>query len=191
VLAGSNNPEAFTISANGAIVAGNPLTFQGFEEISGGSGPGDSVLGTAADDLFGVSSSGPITAYGMTLTGFESFSGGGGTDRLQGADATNETFLIGPTGVSVLGTLGMFSDFEVLAGGSGGSDTLAGPSLLGGPASIWTITQNNAGRIAGYSFEDIETLRGGTGDDTFVLIPSATIGRIGCSTDFALLFNME
>lgn len=176
LLVGTNLPEAFTISAEGITVAGRNVTFAGFETVQGGSGAGDSITGSDAADVFTVSASGKVTAYGASLLGFEFLSGGGGTDRLQGSDTGNESFMIGPTGVNVLGNFGLFTEFEVLAGGDG-NDTIvslwaAGSSLL------WSLTGDKSGIVAGYAFEEIETLKGGAGDDAFAFLVGAFVNRI-------------
>jgi hypothetical protein len=49
--------------------------------------------------------------------------------------------------------------------GNGGSDTLVGPNL----SETWIITGNNAGRVAGASFRNVQNLTGGTSMNIFKL----------------------
>lgn len=176
VLAGTSGAELFTVTPNGVVVGGGSgYVFQGFETVQGGSGI-DTVTGSADNDQFGVSSNGTVTAYGSTLQTFEVVSGGGGSDRLQGDNATNESFTIAATGVSVGGVSGSFVSFEVISGGNG-SDLLIVPSVAGG-STLWTISRANGGEVAGLSFSNIETLRGGSGDDSFAILPSGSIARV-------------
>lgn len=173
VLVGTSGADLFTVTLNGVFVGGQ--VFQGFETVQGGSGI-DTVTGNAGDDQFGVSSNGTVTAYGSTLQTFEFFSGGGGNDRLQGDNATNESFTIGAVGVSVGGVSGVFVNFEILSGGNG-SDSLIVPSAVGS-STLWTISRANGGDVAGIAFSNIETLRGGGGDDTFAILPAGSVSRV-------------
>ncbi len=173
VLAGTSGADLIIVTANGVLVAGQ--VFQGFEKVQGGLGQ-DTVTGGAEDDQFGVSSKGTVTAYGSTLQAFEFVSGGGGNDRLQGDNATNEAFSVGAMGVSVFGVSGSFLSFEVLSGGNG-NDSLIVPSLAG-VSTMWTLSRTNGGEVAGLTFSDIETVRGGSGDDTFAILPSSSVARI-------------
>lgn len=176
VLSGTSGAELFTVTPNGVFVGdGSGYVFQGFESVQGSSGI-DTVTGSADDDQFGVSSNGTVTAYGSTLQTFELVSGGGGSDRLQGDNGTNESFTIGATGVSVGGVSGSFVSFEVLSGGNG-SDLLNVPSVAGG-STLWTISRANGGEVAGLAFSNIETLRGGSGDDSFAILPSGSVARV-------------
>ena len=176
VLLGSGASDLFTVTANGVIVSGaSGQIFQGFEMLQGGAGL-DTVTGGASDDQFGVSSNGTVTAYGSTLQGFEILSGGGGLDRLQGDNATNESFTISAAGVSVVGVPGTFQNFEIVSGGNG-SDSLSVPSAVGG-STLWTISRTNGGEVAGLAFSNIETLRGGLGEDTFAILPTGSIARV-------------
>ncbi len=173
VLAGTSGADLFTVTAKGVLVGGQ--VFQGFEKVQGGLGQ-DTVTGGAEDDQFGVSSKGTVTAYGSTLQAFEFVSGGGGNDRLQGDNATNEAFTVGAAGVSIFGVSGSFLSFEVLSGGNGNDSLIV--SSLAGISTLWTISRTNGGEVAGLTFSDIETVRGGSGDDTFAILPSSSVARI-------------
>lgn len=176
LLAGTSGADLFTVTANGVFVGGvSGQVFQGFETVQGGAGV-DTVTGNADDDQFGVSSNGTVTAYGSTLQSFEVISGGGGYDRLQGDNGTSESFTIGETGVSVGGVSGSFVSFEVLSGGNG-NDSLTVSSAVGG-STLWTISRANGGEVAGLVFSNIETLRGGSGDDSFAIQPSGSVARV-------------
>lgn len=176
ILAGTNGADLFSVTANGVSAGGvDGLFFQGFETLQGGSGV-DTVTGGADDDQFGVSSNGTVTAYESTLQGFEFLSGGGGIDRLQGDNATSELFTIGAVGASVSGIAGVFVNFEIVSGGNGG-DSLSVPSGTNS-STAWTISRTNGGEVAGYAFANIETLRGGSGEDTFTILPTGSVVRI-------------
>ena len=176
VLAGTSGADNFKITASGVIVGGVPgPIFQGFETVQGGAGQ-DTLMGSSADDQFGVSSNGTVTAYGSTLQAFEIISGGGGNDRLQGDNANNESFTIGPSGLTVAGVSGSFVDFDIVSGGNG-SDSLF-VSSVAGASTNWTISRDNGGDVAGVLFANIETLRGGGGDDSFAILPSGSIARL-------------
>src|SRR5262249_12759439 len=47
--------------------------------------------------------------------------------------------------------------------GNGGIDTLVGPNIN----ATWSITNTNAGSVAGIAFSNIQNLAGGTGNDLF------------------------
>ncbi len=176
ILSGSTSAEAMVISSNGVTVGGSKFTFQGFETINGGLTGQDTISGTHESDTFFVSPT-AVSAFGSQLIGFEFLQGGGGTDRLQGSDQFQETFTVGPSSVKVNNMTSTFSEFEVLSGG-GGNDIVVGPGAVGGPRVQWLISEMNAGSVAGILFDAIETVRGGAGDDTFVILPSGTMNRI-------------
>jgi Ca2+-binding RTX toxin-like protein len=176
VLAGTSGADLFSVTADGVFSRNVPnQIFQGFETLQGGLGV-DTVTGQDQDDLFGVSSNGTITAYGSRLLGIERVIGGGGADRLQGDNGTNEVFTISTTGIKVAGVAATFLDFEILSGGDG-NDSLVVPSNAGSPTT-WTISQTNGGEVAGLTFANIETLRGGFGDDLFVMSPTGSVARV-------------
>lgn len=176
VLSGSTSAESFAIGSDGVRIDGSGLLFQGFETINGGTGNGDSISGTAVDDTFFVSPS-SVSAFGSQLLGFEKYFGGGGSDRLQGSDSLNEVFNLTTDGVTINNMTAKFSEFEILDGGSG-NDTIIGPSVAGGLRTRWTVEDTNTGSVAGFSFAGIETLRGGTGEDVFVMQPNGQVSRI-------------
>lgn len=176
VLIGTASADLFTVTSSGVTIGGlSGQVFYGFETLQGGSGL-DTLTGTAADDQFGVSSNGTITAYGSTLQGFEQFSGSGGSDRLQGDNATNEAFLVGPQSISVTGVAGAFASFEIVSGGNG-TDSLSAAGAAG-TSILWTVSRTNGGEVAGVVFSNIETLRGGNANDTFAMLPSGSVARI-------------
>ncbi len=176
VLAGTSGSELFTVTAEGIRIGTSPeQVFQGFETLQGGLGI-DTVTGQDQEDLFGVSSNGKVTAYGVTLLGFETITGGGGFDRLQGDNATNESFTIGTTGIKVGGVIPTFLSFEVLSGG-GRNDSLIVPSSVE-ISTAWTISSTNGGEVVGLTFANIETVRGGLGDDLFTMLPTGSVARI-------------
>lgn len=176
VLAGTSGPNFFLVKPDGIIARDTPgLIFQGFETLNGGNGQ-DTVSGLDSDDQFGVSANGTITAYGTSLLGFEFVTGGGGLDRLQGDNAANESFTVSTSGTKVGGVAATFLDFEILSGGNG-NDSLTVLSAPG-TAVAWTISRTNGGEVAGLWFSNIETICGGSGDDTFSMLPGGSIVRL-------------
>ncbi len=180
VLSGTSGNDLFFVTASEVTVDSAPgLVFQGFETLQGGSGF-DTATGSDQDDQFGVSSNGMITAYGARLLGFETITGGAGIDRLQGDNATNESFSVATTGIKVTSVAGTFLSFEVLSGGNG-SDSLTVLSNVG-VATAWTISRTNGGEVAGLAFSNIETVRGGFGDDSFTMLPTGSVVRMEGAT---------
>ncbi|MFM9961766.1 MAG: hypothetical protein ACKV2Q_11130 [Planctomycetaceae bacterium] len=176
MLAGTTGDDFFTVTAEGVRVSSSPgLSFQGFEVLQGGIGF-DTAMGSDQDDQFGVSSNGTVTANGARLLGFETITGGGGVDRLQGDNATNESFTLAVTGVKLIGVAATFLSFEVLSGGNG-NDSLTVSSNVG-TAIDWTISRTNGGEVAGLAFSNIETVRGGLGNDSFTILPTGSVARL-------------
>ncbi len=73
-------------------------------------------------------------------------------------------------------TLSVLSANMTVSGGAAGADTLTGPSA----DTAWTIDGNNSGSLGATNtaFNGIETLQGGSMDDTFALTATGSIDEI-------------
>ncbi|MBL4608614.1 MAG: filamentous hemagglutinin N-terminal domain-containing protein, partial [Pseudomonadales bacterium] len=114
--------------------------------------------------------------------------GGGGNNRLQALGLDNSWNITSDNAGSVNG-VPVFRNIQTLVGGDGADDFIigglgkvaggiqggAGDNSLQGrnTANTWTITDSNTGNVINVTdvmaFEDIQTLKGGTGNDTFFL----------------------
>jgi hypothetical protein len=138
----------------------------------------------------------------LALDGTDTFSlqGTAGSDSLtiDGADlsinglaidtASIESFkLQGMAGVDAL----QFVSGAALLDGGTEVDSLTGPA----GANVWSITASNKGAVAGASFQAIEKLIGGDGDDTFRLVNKGAVsgalwGGGGLNTlDYSQYYN--
>ncbi|XZE54378.1 PKD domain-containing protein [Planctomycetaceae bacterium SH139] len=138
------------------------------------------LLGTAGNDAFTAQYIGSGTnEWSVVRNGATIFSGElatpttklrilatSGTDTLTITGTTgNDTFAIdGPaTEVNGFTVIGQSVESQVVSG-SGGNDTLIGPDT----DSTWTIDDRNRGTLnTNTTFYDVESLVGGSGDDTF------------------------
>jgi len=143
-LTGPNVASTWNLTANNAGNVGAAFTFNGIENLSGGS----------AADTF-------VFADGVGVAG--TIDGSTGYDTLDYTAYTTAVTVDRQAGTAT-GT-GGYANVEHVVGGSA-SDTLIGRN------STWHITDNNAGDIDGagvFDFESMENLRGTGSDDTFVL----------------------
>ncbi len=129
-------------------------------------------------------------SFASSIVGFERFVGSSSTsDRFTGRQ-TSQTWNVDSQGVGTLGAT-VFFGFEDLRGGSGndsfvlsgpapgeisfaggdGNDTITGPSS----DSIWVLQSPGGGTVGGLSFEGVENLRGGIGQDWFQITESGQI----------------
>lgn len=134
----------------GELINADTVTFERFGNLTGGSGDDSFVFGDGAE-----------------ITG--TADGAGGTNTLDWSDYTTQVS-IDIASATATG-LDAFANISEFIGGQTG-DALTGPDV----DAIWTISQANGGSIdtAGddYTFEDIESLTGGSQADQFT-IPAA------------------
>lgn len=192
---------------NNTLIGANSENFWFIgEQFSEGSDEGLNLTGTTIGE-------GMVNS--VFFTGFKNLIGGAGLDTLQGMNA-NGDWQIGLPNNSNLNTLSygdeqlVFSDMEKLVGGAGDDDflvnatnasiTLAGGAgtntLLGNSASsinnLWTISETNTGSLnTSISYEQVQNLVGGAGNDTFIFSPGSSIGNInaGAGSDTFILAN--
>lgn len=186
--------EAFVLSTTGFSVVGwSGTQFVNFESMAGGGGAFvDSLTATAgADTVLADAVRGTITVNGTPITGFESINGGAGNDKLIGAGNFADVFQLTPAGVTMANLSGQtFDGFETLSG-AGGNDSfivwegVTFTGLLEGAAGFDVVDFSNssanrsvtltsstnigfAGReqTLGGSFLAIDSLRGGSGNDS-------------------------
>ena len=128
------------------------------------------IHGLDGNDEITVANTVPVGAEIHGGPGTDKITGGKGNDLLNGG-LGNDTV----NGGGGNDTLVAANDLDVLAG-QGGSDTVLGPNL----ASTWAITGAGAGRINDQAkFNTVESLVGGTDNDTFSFRPNGSIkGRV-------------
>jgi hypothetical protein len=171
-LVGPNQAATWVINAlNGGKLG--TVAFANFQNLVGGSGN---------------------DRYQFTLTGgiAGTLDGGAGTNRLDysGNGGTPVTVNLRTAAAPRIksGNAGGFSRIQFLVGGPSANDTLTGPNTQ----TLWRITGNNTGQVAGMAFVGIEHLFGGTASDTFKISPAGRVvsirggGNPGDWLDFSL-----
>jgi len=147
-LIGYNIPNTWDIAAQNAGTLGG-VSFQGFENLTGGSD----------DDAF-------VFADAAGVDGV--IDGATGSDTLDFTAYTSavEVNLAANTATGTGGIAGI----ESLIGGTA-SDTLIGPDV----ATAWNVTALDAGEVAGVGFTGFENLTGGLDADSFVIADGASV----------------
>ncbi len=125
----------------------------GDDTLIGGAG-NDSLFGEAGDDMF------------IDVTGSNTFDGGADNDSVD---------YIGTWSLSSNNLLASCVGIETVFG-AGSADVLSGST--GGKVFSVSATGVTVSGISGLTFAGFETLVGGTGDDTFQMVPGASLGRI-------------
>jgi hypothetical protein len=153
-LIGPNATETWTLTgANAGTVAG--LSFSAIENLTGGTG----------NDTFVFDSGGSVLGK---------INGGGGTNTLNYASDGGAAATVNLASDTATRT-GGFSNIQSLVGSSSTGNQLIGPNSN----TVWSITNNNAGTVAGLSFSAIGNLTGGSAEDVFVFSAGKTIsGKI-------------
>ena len=152
----------------------------------------DSFSGPDAGTVYRITGLNTFETDLFTVTDYENLAGGGGGDLFRmlsggqltglldgrgGTDSLNYAGFGGPATVN-LGTntatsLGSFASIENFVGG-GGNNTLIG----GNGGQTFNVTGNNVGNVAGRTFSGFQTLRGGSGSDSFNFLNLATVGLV-------------
>ena len=201
-VTGGNATDQFVVRAGGSVSG----------TIDGGDGD-DELIGPDADNTWtlsgadsGLLNSTQSFAAFENLTGgkladhFDVLAGGSLSGLLDGGldnddDPADDTldFSACTSTVDVdlsVGSAGGVSEIdriEVIVGGSGGNDTLAGPGEAGG-AVAWKLTGANAGEVEGTGFSGFENLQGqGATSDSFYFEHSGSLsgllsGGVGAGT---------
>lgn len=189
---GTTGDDLFVLTTPGAELL-NGVTLQGFEVVAGSGGSDvlqgvENVVDSMTMTLSGVS----VTRWtGVNFSGFEILDGGGGSvaDALIGS-AANDLFQLGEPGTVTLGGYSL-RGFETLSGGSGsdrvqGSDstadsfvvTSAGVSIAGWDNMVF---QSIELLVDGGGGNFIDTISGGSGNDTFAIDASGVVKVSGIS----------
>lgn len=180
-------------------------------EFAAGAGVTGKIDGATGSDLLDFSSySSAVTVNFQTgkasgvgsFTSIENVTGGSGVDTVQAANKSNTWTLTGAnagTIANVISTL-TFAGVENLIGGTG-TDTFQGSGSWSGTLDgstgtdilvgddgdhAWAITAANTGTVDGQAFKSVESLRGGSGIDTFTISAGKAVsGKIdgGAGTD--------
>lgn len=159
---------------NAGTVSTNKVTFQGVENLRGGTGQ-DSVAFASGGNLTGsVAGNGgsddlDYSAYGGAVTTHIMPLPTGGFDGTPVFGQLDYTFQGATSAVG-----GLYYGFEAVRGG-------AGTDLLDydGGGSWWSLTGPNAGNVNGFAFSSMENLTGDRYEDRFVFGPGASVsGRI-------------
>jgi hypothetical protein len=183
---GWDGNDLFTVHPNSAVTIDGGT---GIDTIAGpdgtnewrikASGGGDLNIGSAAKAVV-------FTTIESVLAGNDNdairFSGTGAlTGQLNaglGSDLLDYSALSGPISINLqtgaATKTGGVSGFEMLLG-SGGVDTLTGPSPGVGSVVEWAITGAGAGTVNGLAFSGIENLTGGSNLDRFLLSAGGSV----------------
>jgi hypothetical protein len=97
---------------------------------------------------------------------------GSGTDTIVGS-ASNDTITLSGANAGTIsgGASATFSGFDTVDGGAG-TDTLVGTNS----ATTYTVSGSNSGTVSGsVAFQNIESLTGGSADDSFVMGSGASL----------------
>jgi hypothetical protein len=151
--------------------------------IIGGSGT-DTLVGPNTTNTWDITGPDSGTLGAVAFWGVANLTGGTGNDTFQfapdgsvsgkidGGGGTNTLDYSGDGGVAATVDLasdtatrtGGFANIQALVGSSAATDTLIGPDST----NVWSITNNDAGTVGGFSFSAVENLIGGSGEDVFV-----------------------
>ncbi len=169
-------PVTVNLQTDSAIGLGR---FLNIDNITGGAGK-DTIVGPNSSNTWDIGASGIVTLAGTNFTGFENLTGGTQDDTFQFADGASIPGKIdGGLGSNVLDYSGVTSPVIVSAANFTRIQTILGSTstdveFLGPNAnSTWNITGNNSGNVGGISFTDVNTLTGGTKNDTFLFANTA------------------
>jgi hypothetical protein len=154
-LVGPDAPNAWNLRGPGTGTVGS-VVFEHMEVLRGGS----------QADVFHFRSGGSVPVM---------IDGGGGTNTLDysgdgGVPATVNLQTGSATGING-GAAGGFSNIQAMFGSVAGGDTLIGPDA----ASTWYITGANVGRVGGFNFLGVKSVRGGSQNDIFRITASGSL----------------
>jgi hypothetical protein len=147
------------------------LTGSGAGTLQGGSEPADPFTGV--QNLTGGSGADTFHFANNTAAIGGSIDGKGGANALDYSGRTTAvTMTLVSSGLNKgTGIAGAWTNVQTLIGSQATTDTLIGPNA----AETWTINGTNSGTVAGVTFSGIESLTGGSGNDTFIFSGSGNV----------------
>jgi Ca2+-binding RTX toxin-like protein len=162
-------PSAVTVDL--AVPSASGLTsFLNFEQVRGSSAAsGDTVCGTAGDDLFQMTGATALTASGLDFTSFERIDGLTGLDTIDYSGYLPAPVTVNLETSASTGLLS-FAGVEAFLG-TGGLDTVIGPNA----GAQFGITAPDVTVVTGITFTSFENLTGGSGADTFAFSGAAML----------------
>ncbi len=181
----------WTIGGGGSGTINGSFSFNGIENLAGGSlfdvftignaslvmgnlsggGGVDSIEYQSNENLIVNLASSTASKIGGTISSVEQIALGAGADTVVGRNVTSNWNITGANAVTTSGVA--FQNVETLVGGSG-TDTLIGTAQN----NQWNVDNSNAGRLGGLVWSGVENLTGGTGDDAFLIAGSASVSGI-------------
>ncbi|WP_284285492.1 hypothetical protein [Marinibactrum halimedae] len=206
-LTGSSNAEAFTVTGAG-LVSESGISFQNVASLDGGEGNDalvagnagvtlssasgvdfnvqsvavtsvesvsqvNTLTGTDADESFDVVATNSVVVNALTFEDVNTLSGGGGSDTV--INTINDVVSVVSDSVTTLGNIA-FDTIETVS--------LASTLLGSNTGEVFEDQSGNAFVVNGVTYEDVATIDGSGGDDTFVLAGSdvALTGNSGSDT---------
>ncbi|QDT88852.1 LamG-like jellyroll fold domain-containing protein [Gimesia algae] len=187
-LTGINATAAWSINGTNEYTSTNNLSFDGFENLSGGTQVDTfTISGSQSHNLAGNTGNDVFTfADGATLTG--TIDGQAGSDQLDYSLYTSSIDI----GLSILGSFdghqgtvtsisGGFDNINQAIAGTGAADQLTGRNA----DATWSIgTSKNYGSTNSFGFSSFEQLQGGSETDLFIISGNQTVDiKAGAGND--------
>ena len=161
-LFGSTGNDSFALVADGnGEIEFSGVLYQNLETIDAEAGQ-DSLLGTNTDDLFAVNSNGQLVANGLTFVAIETINALAGNDQINGTNST-DSFSSSANNQIEFADL-VFTAVETV-NAAGGNDILTGGA---GADSFLLTGQDNVLLYNGVTFNQLENIDGGNGQNTLV-----------------------
>ncbi len=200
-LTAANVTNQWTVSGEGSGTVNGNFSFNGIENLAGGSlsdaftldntslvtgnlsggGGADSIEYQSNENLLVDLATSTASKIAGTFSSIAQITFGTGVDTVVGRNLTSNWNVGGSNSVTTSGVA--FQNVETLVGGSG-MDTLIGTAQN----NQWNLDGSNAGRLGGLGWSGIENLTGGTGDDAFLIAASASVsGLINGGNGFDVL----
>ncbi|MFA0791078.1 beta strand repeat-containing protein, partial [Microbulbifer echini] len=162
-LYGTEGNDALTLTESGISTAG--IAFTGIKKVSAQGGT-DKLTGSDGNDTFTLASNGDITAAGILFTGLESVDTGDGEDTVNAAGSgaswtstrNGNSLENGTAQATVNGLTVLFNSLELVQG--------VGSYIGQDIGSTYVFDSVNSMTVAGVRFADLESLSGGSGNDT-------------------------
>ena len=185
---------AVALDLAASAVTGVGTTFANIQNFTGGSGS-NTLTGPAAGSTFNITGANSGNVAGINFSQFGFLNGGGGnntfvftnnsaalTGTINGGAGTNtidesavtSTIVLNLPAFSITGLGSAFTNIETILGGTNGGNTLTGTSSN----STYNITAANAGNVGGFTFSGFGNITGGSGNDSFVFSPGATLSGV-------------